>query len=175
MIETAPIAAAFERVADIFRKDPERALTTQRSRARIESGLTCHVEEGDWRFVADMSTTAGGAREGPTPGALGRAALGSCLAIGFVMEAARRGVPVTSAEVEVETDCDDGALFGVSDAPPGYLDVRCRLTVESDASDAELEAVRDAADARSPYLDVFARAQTVRRTMTVVRPPSSRR
>jgi uncharacterized OsmC-like protein len=170
VIDTQPIAAAFARVASMFRENPGRALNTAVSRARIENGLTCHVEEGPWRLVADMSKGAGGAKQGPTPGVLGRAALGSCLAIGFVMEAARAGVPIESVEVEVQTDFDDGALFGVSDAHPGYLDVRYEVSVTSAASEEDLRRVAEAADARSPYLDVFSRAQTMHRSLKVVRP-----
>jgi len=154
----------------MFRDDPGRARSTAVSRARIEDGLTCHIEEGSWRLVADMSEKAGGAREGPTPGVLGRAAFGSCIAIGFVMEAARAGVPISSIEVEVEADFDNGVLFGVSDAPAGYLEVRYEVSVRSTAPEEDLQRVADAADARSPYFDVFTRAQPVQRSLRVVRP-----
>ena len=170
MIDTGPIATAFERVADLFRNDPERARTTATSRVRIDDKLTCRIEEGPWSLVADMSPKAGGGGEGPTPGVLGRAAFGSCIAVGFVMEAARAGVPINTVEVEVQTDLDDGALFGVSDAHPGYLEVRYELTVESPASVEELQRVADAADARSPYYDVFRRAQTIHRSLRVKAP-----
>jgi len=170
VIDTKPIAAAFARIADMFGDDPDRGRNTAVSRTRIDEGLTCHISEGRWNLIADMSKGAGGARLGPTPGVLGRAALGSCVAIGFVLEAARAGVPVESVEVEVETDFDDGALFGVSDAPPGYLEVRYEIQVVSTASDEELQKVAEASDARSPYLDVFGRAQTLRRSLVIHRP-----
>ncbi len=173
MIDTRPIAKAFQRIATMFRNEPERGRNTAVSRIRIESGLTCHVEEGPWSLVADMSEKAGGAALGPTPGVLGRAALGSCLAIGFVLEASRSGVPISSVEVEVETDFDDGALFGVSDAHPGYLEVRYQVSVCSSAPEADLQRVADAADARSPYFDVFSRAQQLQRSLRVVRPEES--
>jgi len=168
LIDLRPIASAFERIAEIFKTDPERGRRTAVSRARIENGLTCHVEEGPWQMVADLSEKTGGAALGPTPGVLGRAALGSCLAMGFVMEAARAGVPISSVEVEVQSDYDDGALFGVSDAHPGYLEVRYQLSVRSEATEEELQCVADGADARSPYFDVFSRAQTVHRSLRVL-------
>jgi uncharacterized OsmC-like protein len=168
LIDLQPIATAFERIANMFREDPERGRHTAISRTRIDEGLTCHIEEGHWKLVADLSDKAGGARQGPTPGVLGRAALGSCIAIGYVLEAARAGVPVSSVEVEVQADYDDGALFGVSDAHPGYLEVRYQLSVRSEATEEELQRVADAADARSPYFDVFSRAQTLHRSLRVL-------
>lgn len=172
MIDMQPIADAFRRIAEKLRADPERGRNTAVSRARIEDGLTCRIEEGDWRLVADMSPKAGGGGKGPTPGVLGRAALGGCLAIGYVMEAARAGVAISGVEVEVQTDFDDGALFGVADVPPGYLGVRYQVTIHSDAPESELERLAEAADSRSPYLDVFTRAQKAERTLRVVRPDS---
>jgi hypothetical protein len=88
-----------------------------------------------------------------------------------MMYAARLRVPIAAIEVEVQADYDDGALLGVSDSPPGYLDVRYIVTVETTAPEADVQRVIDAGDAHSPYLDVFSRAQTCRRTIRLV-PPS---
>ncbi len=65
-----------------------------------------------------MSQTAGGTSVGPSPGVLGRGALGSCLAIGCAMWAARLGVPIDALEVEVEADYDSRGELGVSDVGP---------------------------------------------------------
>jgi hypothetical protein len=98
----------------------------------------------------------------------GRAALGSCLAIGYMMRAATLGVPIDALEVEVQADYDDGALLGVSDSPPGYLEVRYSITVESPAPESDVMRVLDEGDARSPYLDVFRRAQSCKRQVRVI-------
>lgn len=68
MIDQGPIAAAFTYVQELFRAKPEKALNTSTSRVRIDDGLTCHIEEGPWKLVADMSAKAGGSAAGPTPG-----------------------------------------------------------------------------------------------------------
>jgi uncharacterized OsmC-like protein len=164
------IKTAFERIAGALKSKPEFGKGTGVTRARIREGLICDVEAGPWRVVADMPKTAGGTDTGPTPGFYGRAALGSCLAIGYMMRAAKLGVPIRALEVEVQADYDDGALFGVSDAPPGYSEIRYLVTVESSAPDAEVRRVIDEADRHSPYLDVFSRAQKCTRTLTIKRP-----
>src|SRR5262249_25369859 len=86
-------------------------------------------------------------------------ALGSCLAIGYMMRAAALNVAIASVAVEVQADYDAGALYGVGDAPPGYSEVRYVVTVESNAPEEALRRVLDEADTHSPYLDVFRRAQ----------------
>lgn len=171
MIDTERIGAAFERNAKVLAKRPSLGRSTCVSRVRITDGLTCEIEEGPWRLTADMPEQVGGSASGPTPGVLGRAAFGSCLAMGYVMHLARAGIHISGIDVEVQADFDDGALFGVSDVPPGYLAVRYTVTVHSDAAEAEITRVLDEADAHSPYHDVFSRAQTLSRAIRVI--PSS--
>jgi uncharacterized OsmC-like protein len=156
---TENLKTAFERNVRALSKRPSLGRDTGVLTARIRDGLTCEIEAGPWRLVADMPQTAGGKGEAPTPGVYGRAALGSCLAIGYMMRAAALGVPIAAIAVEVQADYDSGALYGIGDAPPGYTEVRYIVTVESNASEADVRRVLDEADAHSPYLDVFRRAQ----------------
>ena len=160
---------SFERVRKALQQKPSFGWGTGVSRARVSNGLTCTVREGNWEFVADMPEQAGGNAAGPTPGVYGRAALGSCLAIGYMMRAAAAGVQINALEVEVQADYDDGALFGTTkDVPPGYLEIRYTVIVDSDESEELINQVLDEADMHSPYLDVFSRAQTCKRIVRMV-------
>lgn len=170
MSELEHIKSSFERVAKALRLRPSVGHGTGVSRTRITNGLTCSVTEGPWKFIADMPENAGGHAAGPTPGVYGRAALGSCLAMGYMMRAATMGVPIKGVEVEVQADYDDGALYGTADVPPGYLEVRYTVTVESNAVETDIMRVLDEADEHSPYLDVFRRAQPCRRSARIVPP-----
>jgi uncharacterized OsmC-like protein len=166
------VQTAFDRSAKALALRPSLGRGTGVSRTRIHKGLTCQIEDGPWKLTADMPTSVGGDGSAPTPGVYGRAALGSCLAIGYMLWAAKLDVPIAAIDVQVEADYDDGALFGVSDSPPGYLEVRYTVTVETNAPDSDVQRVLDEGDAHSPYLDVFRRAQTCRREVRLV---SSRR
>jgi uncharacterized OsmC-like protein len=169
MHEPDKIRAAIQRVSSTLKQRPAFGLGTAVSKASITDGLTCEVQEGDWNFVLDMPKQAGGNGAGPTPGVLGRAALGSCLAIGYKMKACQLGVPMAAIAVEVQADYDDGALFGTTEnVPPGYLEVRYTVSVDSDATEEEILRVLDESDLHSPYLDVFSRAQTCIRTVQIV-------
>jgi uncharacterized OsmC-like protein len=166
------IKRAFETIVAALEKSPALGRGTGKTTARLRNGLVCEIEAGPWRFVADMPETCGGTETGPTPGVYGRAALGSCLAIGYAMRAAKLGVTISAIDVEVQADYDDGALFGVTDAPAGYSEVRCHVTVVSAAPEADVLRVLDEADAHSPYLDVFRRAQRCTREVKIQRPAS---
>src|SRR4029077_15505897 len=129
MPEEEKIKSAIERVTKTLTQRPSFGLGTGLSRATITNGLTCQIQEGNWKFIADMPEQVGGNAAGPTPGVFGRAALGSCLAIGYMMRAAILGIPIISLEVEVQADYDDGALFGTTEnVPTGYLEVRYSVT-----------------------------------------------
>ena len=162
------IKTAIERITSTLKSKPSFGLGTGVSRSTITDGLTCQVKEGKWTLYADMPEPAGGNGAGPTPGVYGRAALGSCLAIGYMMRAAVMGISIKSLEVEVQADYDDGALFGTTtDIPPGYIEVRYSVKVDSEASEDQIMEMIETADQRSPYLDIFARGQNCKRTVLI--------
>ena len=162
------IRRAFERCVKALSLRPSLGRATAVSRTRVREGLVCDIEDGKWKLTADFSSRLGGGETAPNPGVFGRAALGSCLAIGYMIRAAKYNVPISSLEVEVEADYDTGALLGTSATPPGYREVRYVVTIESEASEADLRRVIDEADEHSPYLHIFMRPQAVRRTVRIL-------
>jgi uncharacterized OsmC-like protein len=86
------------------------------------------------------------------------------------MWAARLRVALDSVEVEVEADYDSRGELGVADdVPPGYLQVRYRVTVASPAAEEDVRRVVDIADRYSPYRDVYLRSNDLRRDLHIRR------
>ncbi len=169
MPSSEKIKLAFNRVSKTLVQRPAFGLGTGISKASIKDGLTCEIREGNWTMIADMPEQAGGNGAGPSPGVYGRAALGSCLAIGYMMRAAAMDIPVAGIEVEIQADYDDGALFGTAPGvPPGYLEIRYLVTVDSDAPEKVIMQMLDEADKHSPYFDVFSRAQSCKREVNII-------
>ena len=168
MTNSEKLKVAFERTEKALSLRPALGKGTGYSIARIKNGLTCEIEEGPWKLLADMPEQVGGNMAGPTPGVYGRAALGSCLAIGYMMRAAKFDVLIKSLQVEVHADYDDGALFGTIDLPAGYLNVRYIVTIESDSPEERILNLLDEADKHSPYLDVFSRGQDCSRQVHII-------
>jgi uncharacterized OsmC-like protein len=124
------------------------------TRVKLQPGLACEVEEGTWKLAVGMTEKYGGSNAGPNPGVFGRAALGSCLAIGYAMWAARLGVPLDALEVEVRADYDVRGELGVDDAiRPGYQRVHYVVTVASPASEDDVLRLLDTAERHSSWLD----------------------
>lgn len=165
------IQAALERNVKALSLRPSVGQGTAVTRVRLRPGLACDVEEGPWRLSVGMTDKYGGTNAGPNPGVFGRTALGSCLAIGYAMWAARLGVPLDALEVEVQADYDVRGELGVADeVAPGYAQVRYVVTVESPASETDVLRVLDTADRYSSYRDVFTRALDVRREVRITVP-----
>lgn len=150
------IRKAVERCARALSIRPAFGRSSVVSRTRIRPGRPYEIEEGAWKLTADLPVQLGGGGSAPPPGVFGRAALGSCLAVGFMLRAERMRVPIASLEVEVEADDYPGALLGVGEAPSGYHEVRYTVTVESSAPDADVRRVIDHGDEQRPSIHVFA-------------------
>ena len=153
------IAATLERNVKAVSLRPSVGQGTAVTKVVLRDGLACEVKEGPWTLVAGMTEKYGGTNDGPNPGVYGRAALGSCLAIGYAMWAARLGVPIDALEVEVHADYDVRGELGVSDdVRPGYTEVRYVVTVSSRASAEAINQWLDTADRYSSWRDNIANA-----------------
>src|SRR2546425_7277844 len=107
------IKSTFERNAKAMALRPPLGRGTARTKVTLRDGLTCDVEDGNWKLTVDASPKSGGDGRGPDPGVYGRTALGSCLAIGYTLWGAKLGVAFKT--VEVQADYDSGPHYGVSD------------------------------------------------------------
>ena len=169
MASPEQIRITLERKAQEIALQPSAGQGTATTRVTLKPGLECDIEEGTWKLTAGISDKSGGSNAGPNPGILGRGALGSCLAIGYGMWAARLGVPIDALEVEVQADYDSRGELGIADDVwPGYVQVRYRVIVTSPAPESAVQRALDIADKYSPYRDVYARAQDVRRETTII-------
>ena len=165
------IRHAVERGSEAMRKRDSVGRGTAVTRVRLVDGYTCAVEEGPWKLTVDMAEKAGGNNLGPNPGVLGRSALGSCLAVAYTTWAARRGLPVTALEVEIQADYDARGEYGVDDdISPAYSEVRYVITVTSPAPEEEVEAVLEEAEAHCTYLKIFTEPQRVCRELRTIKP-----
>ncbi len=168
MNDESRIRTAFQRNRKAVSLRPAVGQGTAVTRVSVREGMTCEIEDGPWKLTADYSEKQGGRGRGPDPGVFGRSALGSCLAIGYVLWAAERGVPVDGITVEVQADYDARGHYGLADVPCGYGAVRYTVTVESAAPEEDVERMIEEADRYSSYLEVFRDPQKLERTIKLV-------
>jgi uncharacterized OsmC-like protein len=91
-----------------------------------------------------------GNNTGPTAIETYLAALGSCMAGTFAAQATAREVKIESLEVDLEGMIDLNGFFGLQPISPGLSNVKLAFRVQSNADDATLREILDAACAHSP-------------------------
>jgi uncharacterized OsmC-like protein len=89
-------------------------------------------------------------------------ALASCLAVGFVYNAAAQGIPMESLSFDLEGDLDLHGFLGLSNqVRPGYENIKLIYCVKSDASREQLEELCAYVQKTSPVLDIITNAVPV--------------
>jgi uncharacterized OsmC-like protein len=83
-------------------------------------------------------------------------ALASCLAVGFVYNAAAQGIGVESLDFELEGELDLHAFLGLSkEKRPGFQAIRARYRVQADAPREKIEELCSYVQRTSPVMDIL--------------------
>jgi uncharacterized OsmC-like protein len=164
------IKTAFDRNGRAIELRPGVGQKTAVTQTRVTGGLRVETSEGRWTLVSDASEKSGGGGEAADPGFVVRAALGNCLAMGYVTWAAYLGVPIESVEIEMHADFDVRGQHGADGIPPGFSEIRYRVRIVSNASEGDVRRVIEQADRTSMVGDVFRRAHTLTGNLEVIKP-----
>ncbi len=83
-------------------------------------------------------------------------ALASCLAVGYVYNAAAQGINIDALSFDLEGDIDLHRFLGLSDSMrAGYSNIRLTYRVKSDAPREKLEELCEYVQKTSPVLDII--------------------
>lgn len=167
--DASRINGALVRLESAVASRPGFGHATESSETTLVDGVRCRSEEHGFAVDCDLPAGLGGTGTGPSPSVLMRAALGSCLAMGYLLRAARRGVAVQSIRVVVETDSAVAGMLSIdATEPAGFLAVRYHVEIGSDAPREDVVALVDEADRLSPMLDAVSRANHPVRSLSIV-------
>jgi uncharacterized OsmC-like protein len=170
MASSKEIKAALDRAADMVGARPAVGQRVYVSTAVVEEGLACRVQEKDHLIITDLPSSMGGENLGPSPSALLRAALSSCVAMGVKMWAARCGVPIDRVEVRVETGVDARGQFGVADeVTPGFESFRTSIDIASPAAADRVAEIVETSLRFSPLIDALRQSQAIETTLNISR------
>ena len=83
-------------------------------------------------------------------------ALASCLAVGFIYNAAAQGIEVESLKFDMEGDLDLRAFLGLSEeVRPGYESIRLTYQIKSNAPREKIVELCNYVQKTSPVLDIL--------------------
>jgi uncharacterized OsmC-like protein len=125
-----------------YREDPSSARLTLHADGELGSeGVTCSVETGRDLVEAGLHPASGGDGALACSGDMLLQALVACAGVTLRSVAVNRGLEV-SGRVTAEGDLDFRGTMGVDrEAPVGFIAIRLRFELDSDASDDELAAL----------------------------------
>ena len=154
---------------ELIKANPELAKFTFRAKTDWQEGAhsTTRIRSFHGAGAEDKSRTRDHLLQGDEPAILLGAdsapnaveavlhALASCVAVGFIYNAAARGITVRELSIEQEGDLDLHAFLGLSDTlRPGYQGIRFTYRVKADATRAQLEELCEYVQKTSPVLDI---------------------
>ncbi|MDR6290030.1 putative OsmC-like protein [Inquilinus ginsengisoli] len=149
------------RKARIAAGDSGPKTLTAQVRAEGRSGIR-RIRIRDFQVISDSEADFAGYDLGPSSPELQLGVLGSCLTHIFLIQAADRGVPLESLEVEIRGQIDPRAgRPGFEQVPIYPHDITYTVNVTSSASREEIDALQEAVERNCPILNLLKNPQQI--------------
>ncbi len=129
-------------IKDRYKADPKAAYITLKAKGSLESeGIACKVETGRAiAAVAGLHPATGGSGLELCSGDMLLEALVACAGVTLKSVATAIDVPLKAGTIIAEGDLDFRGTLGVDkEAPVGFLEIRLRFDVETDAPQEKLD------------------------------------
>lgn len=153
----------FHQTKEAIRNDPELGRGAFTTVTEWVDGSLARTTARSFTLETDEPTPLGGTDKAIDPMELLLAAVGTCLQIGWVTHANRRGIDFRSLRIETRGDYDLRGYLGLDpDVPPGYLSITYTVEVDTDADPGALEEIRVAAENGSPVTQNVLKGTAIR-------------
>ena len=124
--------------------DPSNGATKWGAVTTWKGGFNCESKIRDHTIHMNEPDALGGTDTAPNMVETVLAAYGSCLTVGYTMNAALRGIDIRELSVELEGDLDLQGFFGLSeDVPAGFSSIHAKVHLDADATPEEIEALHE--------------------------------
>ena len=154
---------AFEATRDAVAQDPAQGKGTFTTTTTWQDGARAHTTARSFSIETDEPAPLGGTDAAVDPMELVLAAVGTCLSIGWVTQARKRGIDYRDLRIDVSGDYDlRGYLDIDEETRPGFNDISYPVTVDTDASPEQLAEIKEAAERTSPMFDNVLNSTPVR-------------
>lgn len=143
--------------------EPEVADTKWNAQVKWKGGFRSEATIRDFEpLPSDEPPALGGSNTGPNPVEQVLAALGNCLAVGYAANATAAGIEIKDLSIDLEGDIDLHTFLGLSDGNAGYSGISVKVNIDSDASEADLEALHKKVTNTSPVGHTLCRVVPVK-------------
>ena len=139
-------------LAGKIQQAPDVAATKWNARVDWRGGFRSAASVREFAPIAsDEPAALGGSDTGPNPVEQVLAALGNCLAVGYAANATAAGIEIRDISIELEGDLDLHTFLGLApDGNAGYDNISVKVHIDSDAPQADIEALHQKVIGTSP-------------------------
>ncbi len=169
--------AALEETVAAITEDHARGVveftvnTEWTGQTRSETTVTHYTLGGEridrqFKMVADEPFELLGTNSAPNPQELLMCAANACMTVGYVAQAAVRGITLTKCEITMKGALDLRGFLGIdAGVRPGYGSIDYNVALEGDATREQFEEIHAAVQATSPNYFNMANAIEMRGTL----------
>lgn len=155
--------AAVAGLAGKIQEAPDVASTTWGAKVQWHEGFRSSASIREFAPIhSDEPTSLGGGDTGPNPVEQLLGALGNCLAVGYAANATAAGIEINDLSIELEGDLDLHTFLGLNpDGNAGYDNIRVKVNLDSDATEAQRAELHAKVVGTSPVGHTLSRAVPV--------------
>jgi uncharacterized OsmC-like protein len=149
-LNSVDIAAVGDLVSTI-QDEPAKAGTVWKSTVDWKGGFRSESRSRDFAPVpSDEPPSLGGDDTAPNPVEQLLGAFGNCLAVGYAANATAAGIELKGLRIELEGDLDLHTFLGLKEGHAGFETVTANVTIDSDASEDQIEDLHRKVVSTSP-------------------------
>lgn len=150
--------SAVRALASSIQSDPEQGRVQFSTTTEWRDGA--HTTTAVRRFTvpSDEPASLGGTDLAPNAVELLLSALGACLSVGFVYNAALQGVAIRRMTIDLDGRIDLARFLGLPvETPAGYTEIHAACRIDSDAPPGAIASLAERVFATSPVADTLRR------------------
>ena len=139
---------------DLLRNRPDKCRVETTASSHLVEGFRSHVKTREFNLVLDQPENMGSTDLGPRPSEMLLAALAACHEVTYRLYADAMDIDLQDIAVSVTGVSDARGFFDVDDdVDSGFSEVFGEIDIDSDASDADIERLRQMVNRHCPVLD----------------------
>ena len=148
------IKEIFQHKQEILRNRPDKCRVEVHAKSRQVEAFRSHTKIRDLEIIVDQPENMGSTDQGPRPSELVLAALATCHEVTYLLYADAMDIDLKSVAVSCTGVSDARGFFNVEEGvPAGFSEIYGEIEIESDASDEDIERLREMVNLHCPVLD----------------------
>jgi len=154
--------AVFEKKQSILRNRPDKTRVKVTAESKLVEAFRSHVKVRDFEVIVDQPANMESTDRGPRPSEYVLAALAACHEVTYRLYADAMDIPLKNIAVTVTGVSDAKGFFSLDEeTPAGFSEIVGTIAIDSEATDDDIERLRQAVNRHCPVLDDIRRPVSV--------------